>query len=267
VLFRSAMAVVALGALSSVNGLQKFCPQAKDLVETWRQTSAPSIYNQGWSIQGGGGVATKSAFNLLGGYVEYDIDLSQSRTGVNSNIYTISPKSFSKGSQGYTPGDYCDAQKYGSQFCLEVDWIESNGNCGGSTTLHTVEGPGSNGCTQWGCHYDYHYNGKNSFHMRIEYAKDGTWTVIRNGEKITYAMENPHPTSYDSGIIADYNNKYGSVITSTQWTGWVPVEDCGTRGDLASSKFSIKNLVIYGTVKQGPTPATCTSIASNSTDA
>ena len=25
-----------------------------------------------------------------------------------------------------------------SDRCVEVDWIESNGNCGGATTLHTV---------------------------------------------------------------------------------------------------------------------------------
>ncbi len=195
--------------------------------------------------------------------MEYDIDLSGSRTGVNSNIYTISPKYFSQGS--YTSGDYCDAQKYGNEFCLEVDWIESNGNCGGATTLHTVEGPGPNGCTQWGCMYDYHYNGQSSFHMKVEYAADGTWTVTRNGQRITYAMENPHPTSYDSSIIADYNNKYGSVITSTQWTGWVPVGDCGTSGDLGASRFSISNLVIYGDVKQGPTPTKCGYVASNET--
>ena len=37
----------SLTALGSVNALQKFCPQAKDIVETWRQTSAPQIFNQG----------------------------------------------------------------------------------------------------------------------------------------------------------------------------------------------------------------------------
>jgi hypothetical protein len=39
--------------------------------------------------------------------------------------------------------------------------------------------------------------------------------------------------------------------------GWVPVSDCGTSGNLDAAKFSISNLVINGTVVQGPTPTMC----------
>jgi len=34
---------------------------------------------------------------------------------------------------------------------VEVDWIETNGNCGAATTLHTVEGYFSEGCNAGGC--------------------------------------------------------------------------------------------------------------------
>merc|ERR1712232_1409647 len=67
------------------------------------------------------------------------------------------------------------------------DWIESNGNCGGATTLHTKQGNGPDGCTAWGCRASYHYNGKSSFHVRIEYGKDGSWTTIRDGQVINAA--------------------------------------------------------------------------------
>jgi hypothetical protein len=52
---------------------------------------AHPFFNQGWYIKGGAGVASKSSFNLLGGSVEFDIDFSETLTGVNGNIYTISP--------------------------------------------------------------------------------------------------------------------------------------------------------------------------------
>jgi hypothetical protein len=97
------------------------------------------LYNGGWSIHGGGAAATKASFNLLGGSVEWDIDFSQTNIGVNGNIYTISPTGIS--SSGFEPHNYCDGSKpAGSEWCVEVDWIESNGHCGGQTTLHDVPG-------------------------------------------------------------------------------------------------------------------------------
>merc|ERR1711871_315800 len=40
------------------------------------------LHDGGWTIHGGGGAATKTAFNLIGGYVEYDMDVTGSQTGV-----------------------------------------------------------------------------------------------------------------------------------------------------------------------------------------
>jgi hypothetical protein len=231
-----------------------YCPQSYDLMAAY---GSPSLFNRGWKIQGGGGVATKAAFNLLGGSVEYDIDFSNVRTGVNGNLYTISPYGIS-GSTGFTQGNYCDGAKTGSGFCLEVDWIESNGNCGGATTLHTIEGPGPNGCTAWGCTRDYHYSGRASFHMKIEYGTDGQWKTTRDGQVINGYDMAPQPTGYDWNIIQSAYSSAGAVLYSSQWTGWVPVADCGTQeGDLYSSSFQVSNLQIYGKVVQGPQPAQC----------
>lgn len=88
---------------------------------------------------GGGAAATKASFNLLGGSVDFDLDLSNVHVGVNANIYTVSP-TLANPSSGFVKSDYCDGAATGSKWCVEVDWIESNGDCGGATTLHTVEG-------------------------------------------------------------------------------------------------------------------------------
>jgi len=230
--------------------LSLYCPSANDLTVAY---GSPNLFDQGWSISGGGGVATKSAFNLLGGYVEYDIDISGVPTGVNANIYTVSPRI---GGDGFRQDNYCDGAASGDKFCLEVDWIESNGNCGGATTLHTIEGPG-NGCTAWGCSNTYHYNGRTSFHMRIDYGYDGQWTTTRDGQEIGPYSFSPSPQGSDWGILKGFYESKGAVIYSSQWTGWVPVSDCGTWGDLGSAYFSIKNLKVYGSVVQGPTPRGC----------
>lgn len=242
-------------------GQDVFCPSANDLTVAYGK---PDIQNQGWGINGGGAAATKSSFNLNGGYVEYDIDFSGVPTGVNANIYTISPKGL--GSSGYNnDANYCDGADNDKPWCLEVDWIESNGNCGGATTLHTVQGPGSNGCTSWGCRQSYHYNGKTSFHMRIEYGQDGSWTTLRDGQNI--GALSPSPSGSDWEVIKNFHESYGAVIYSSQWTGWVPVDDCGTNpGDLNSARFRVSNLKIAGSVVQGPIPTKCSSqqLTSNS---
>lgn len=237
----------------------QWCPSADDLTISYTVPGhTPQLQNQGYTISGGGGVATKSAFNLLGGAVEFDIDFSGVHTGVNANIYTISP-TIHKAS-GFNISDYCDGAKSDkSQWCLEVDWIESNGDCGGATTLHTVFGPGYPGCTAWGCRSSYHYNGKSSFHMRIEHAADGTWTTTRDGQVISWGSLSPSAGASDAGVIKSFMETKGAVIYSSLWTGWVPVEDCGKTGDLGSSHFSVKNLKINGAVVQGPTPTACAS--------
>jgi len=221
----------------------------------------PQLLDQGWEIHGNGGVATKSTYNLIGGSVEFDIDVSAVDHGVNANIYTVSP---SIGADGYVPANYCDAQKTGDGFCLEVDWIESNGNCGGASTLHSKQGP--DGCNSGGCQANYHYNGKSSFHMRIQYGADGSWTTIRDGQTIGGSSLNPQPSSWDWQVIkASYESK-GALIYSSEWVGWVPVDDCGNGpGNLDGSHFKISNLRIEGSVVQGPTPRSCSTIHDNRT--
>merc|ERR1711963_1155008 len=90
--------------------------------------------------------------------------------------------------------------------------------------------------------------------MRIEYGADGSWTTIRDGQIINSGSLSPSPGGFDWGVIKDSYESKGAVIYSSEWEGWVPVEDCGTHGDLAGSHFTISNLRIKGSIVQGPTP-------------
>jgi hypothetical protein len=201
-------------------------------------------------------VATKSSFNLLGGSVEFDVDFSKTNLGVNANVYTISP-TFSGSS--FSQSAYCDGQKPGKQWCVEIDWIESNGNCGGATAIHTIPGTGM-GCTGWGCFGDYLYNGKSTFHMKIDTDLNGVVTVTRDGQ-VVRVSQNGSPTASDLNTLKSAYQTKGAVIYSSQWVGWVPPvrNQCGgsSGGNLASSVYKVSNLKITGTVVQGPTPCIC----------
>merc|ERR1711945_70623 len=68
------------------------------------------------------------SFNLLGGYIEFEMDTTEAHPGVNTNLYTTSPQ---------TCCDYCDIQDNGTPQCMEMDIIENNGNCLAQTTWHS----------------------------------------------------------------------------------------------------------------------------------
>ena len=66
---------------------------------------------------------------LLGGFVEFDADISQSACGCVAAFYTVSmPGRFPDGS--YNPAEksqyYCDANAVGGNYCPEFDLMEAN---------------------------------------------------------------------------------------------------------------------------------------------
>lgn len=239
-----------------------YCPSKDDLTIAYcdygnRQHNVapcPQLNDGGWKIEGGGGAATKSAFNLNGGYVEYDIDFTNVNNGVNANIYTISPERFSLDHFNKTL-DYCDGAAHGRDWCMEMDWIETNGHCGGASTIHTIDGEGNDGCTGWGCRNSYHYSGSSKLAMRVDYAQNGQWTIRMNGQAV--GDFDPRPDNRAWSVVKDFHQHRGAVIYSSEWTGWVPVSDCGSWGDLYSSSFTVSNLRISGSVVQGPEPKKC----------
>lgn len=230
-----------------------YCLGANDVTIAYDDgTGNVQLKAGGWDIRGNGGGASKAAFNLLGGYVEFDVDVTNVRPGVNANLYAIAP---TIGAGGYTGGDYCDGADNDKPWCIELDWLESNGNCAAAATLHTVPGPGDNGCTAWGCRLTWSYNGETSYQMRVEYGNDGTQTLFKNGQVLD--GYSPSPDGQAWGKIREEMQSKGVVIYGSEWTGWVPEEWCGTDGDLEASSYSISNIVVQGSVVQGPEPQKC----------
>ena len=48
----------------------------------------------GWTLNGGGRVSSKTSFNLLGGYIEFDMDTTKTNAAVNTNVYTTCVDAF-----------------------------------------------------------------------------------------------------------------------------------------------------------------------------
>jgi len=233
-----------------------YCPSSNDLMVAYGDNV--QLTNQGWTVNGGGAAATKTAFNLNDGYVEYDMDVSRSNSGVIPNIYSISPSGLGGG--GYDTDDkYCDGAENERPWCIEMDWMESNGGCGGATTWHTIAGHDSDGCTAYGCRISSHHNSP-TFHMKVSYDGSGNPTVMKDGQ--IQSGFSPAPEGGFAGKVRSAHASTGAVVYSSQWTSaWVPPpDDCpgsGGNGDLPGSSFSISNLRISGSVVQGPEPTRC----------
>lgn len=243
--------------------MDEWCPSAGDIVVAYSADKV-HIQDQGWTISGGGGAATKAAYNLIGGFAEFDIDFSNVKLGVNANIYTISP---SFGGAFNKDANYCDGSPgliQQGKWCMEVDWTESNGNCLGATTLHTKnQETGNDGCTAWGCRTVYNFNGKASFRMRVEFGTDGRWTTYRDGQEIGALSNSPGADAWNV-LKSTYESK-GGVVYSSMWTGWVADSpQCSganaPESAVDASSFSVRNLKIKGSIVQGPTPRKCSQV-------
>ena len=84
---------------------------------------------------------------LLGGYMEYDVDMSQVTCGCVAALYTV----LMPGKQwngDYNKGEhnmyYCDANQVGGTFCPEFDIMEAN-QWAFHTTAHACDAPNAGG--------------------------------------------------------------------------------------------------------------------------
>jgi len=190
---------------------------------------------------------------LNGGYVEFDMDTSRATGGTNTNLYTTSPDRVSGTNE-------CDIQGQGKPSCMEMDIVEANGNCMAQSTVHTW--PNHNGgCDRSGCGATTRISGK--FHVKAEFSANGWMKVSFNGQ--SNDGYNPHPSEESMKNVVENMNSKGAQIQSSQWQGWVPGgNQCPGGGSLGSSSFTISNLVVKGTVKQGPEPRKCGSMMTNS---
>merc|ERR1711870_97605 len=166
--------------------------------------------------------------NLAGGFMEFDMDLSNAHGNVNNNFYLTYPR------DGHT---YCDSGgSCGGSCCAEFDLTENNGNCFQATTWHTDRSGGDHdGKAQTG-------GLSSQVHIKAAWNGDGSQaTVSVNGNQ------------HSGEGFQDVMSQYGAVIYSSQWTGWVP-GNCGGDGNLGASTFSVSNMRIEGKVVQGQEP-------------
>mmetsp|Transcript_50092 Transcript_50092/g.139139 ORF Transcript_50092/g.139139 Transcript_50092/m.139139 type:complete len:283 (-) Transcript_50092:140-988(-) len=219
-------------------GPQQYCPDPA--VDFQEEVEGPAgkvdWLESGWSIQGQRRVSSKASFDLRGGWVEFDMDLSNAHGGVNTNLYLTFPHQPNCGLKCY-----CDSGPTGG--CAELDFIENNGNCFAQTTWHP-EPSGSNKAGFGG--------GSNigpQVHVRAEFTADGaTLDVNVNGN---------HHSGPGLGGEMD---AHGAVIYSSEWVGWVP-GNCPGDGNLGLANFKVQNLKVLGKVKQGPQPRLCSQRA------
>merc|ERR1712178_190210 len=168
--------------------------------------------HSGWSITGGSRMGSKAAFNMLDGYIKFDIDLSKALSGVNQNLYVSSLHKTNCGG-----GCYCDAPTG----CMELDFIEANGNCAYQSTWHTTNVGGQN-CDHGGCQN----GGKagHKLHVHVDFGKHG-WMRVKVGKDYwTHDKMHPVPAEKDASAIANRMKSHGVVIESSQWTGLVTVQ-------------------------------------------
>jgi len=204
-------------------------------------------HGNGYTMTGSGGVHGKTAFNLIGGYVEFDFDTSNAHGGVNTNLYTISPNG-SPGGQ-----NYCDIQDNGHGYqCMEMDIIEANGNCMSQATWHTW--PNHDGdCDEGGCWGNMRMSG--NINVRASFSQDGWMDVTYNGQHVSFT---PQPSDQAKAYVVETMRSKGASLESSQWVGWVPGgSECPGGGDLGSSSFTVSNIRVSGTVVQGMHPSGC----------
>jgi len=79
--------------------------------------------------------------NLLGGVLEYDVDLSQVGCGCNSALYAVLMPAVDNNDDDFR---YCDANKVGGHWCPEFDIMEAN-KYAFHVTGHKCDAPDASG--------------------------------------------------------------------------------------------------------------------------
>jgi len=237
-----------------------FCPE-KDDWELGGDDIAWDSNARGWTVTGSGGVHGKATYNLLGGYVEFTMDTSHATAATNTNFYTSSPT---------TCCSYCDIQPNKSPQCVEMDIIENNGNCAMATTWHTCAnkdngvtprpnlqcGSSSGDCNEAGCAGHEKLPG-GAFQIRADFSMDGDMTVALDGKTVSVNVPIMGSSQPREQVVRTMTS-LGAMFHSTQWQGWAPSgSSCPTGGDLGSSRFSVFNVTILGSVVQGAPPTKC----------
>jgi len=309
------LAILGAGALAgatdslrgrSLGGLQEYCPTADELNE-FHETgnSVVHLVDGGWTTTGNARVSTKGVFNVLGGYYEFDMDLSRvkqgeqsgGQQGPNENAYVVFPQ---HGTGDYEVSQYCDNGRSSESdcdvpgnCCAEMDIIEANGNAAWATTWHagyiwptdySTQYPDEQPCQQWGCRKNNFFdsasgectengqpvsgpiNSRLPFKVRASFDASGAMTVTFSQGSAAVTVnpwdvlgDGKQPTAQTNAIIAGNMTEFGSVLVSSQWNGWVPLNTDSQQvyrcpagaNQLHESVYSVSNLRVRGVRMRG----------------
>lgn len=182
--------------------------------------------------------------NLLGGSMEYDVDLSEAGCNCNAAMYMIGMPaknqngSFRAGEDGMF---YCDAAAVGGAYCPEFDIMEANQYAYRAVNHHCNE-PNSGGHYDWcdkpgSCavdiitdhptnekHYgpgsEYTIDTLREFHIKVDFVEDsqGTFvqysiTLTQDGSNVVMNQNCPEQLSKISDVL-----KNGMTLAMSIWT-------------------------------------------------
>ena len=247
---------LALIATAASTDKHFYCPNENDL----GYDGSVNFSENGYSMIGPGNVHGFTSFNLLGGYVSFTMNTTKAGAGVNTNLYLISPEN------GVSESGYCDIQANDTPQCMEMDLVENNGNCLMASTWHVYPDEEEynettyGDCDEWGCAVSSVT--PDSFTINATFSESGWMTTIMNGQVLSDLQ--PYPSDEAVAKVAETMNRVGAAIWSSQWAGWVPGgpgDGCpdfpGDDDTLNNSEFKVEDLVVFGTVVQGPEPSLC----------
>lgn len=231
-----------------------YCPTSEDFDLAYHTPYGNvTAEGNGLRLYGRAGVNGRTSWNLLGGYIEFDMDVCGAQPGISSSVYTISPDGGLR-----EPSDYCDKRVL-MYSCMELDMVESYGQCLGQTTWHvSFDDCGPHGCRPYG---RYRLDDGCKFHMRTEFGEDGSLTQYRNGQVIQVAGL----STSDKVEIKQTMERAGALITSSSMEGGRDLHDdhgsCHSGGDWDTSQFAITNVVVHAPrgITFGPTPPVCSA--------
>lgn len=219
--------------------------------------------------------------DLLGGSIEYDIDIGNVDCRCNAAFYMVSsPGKNEDGSLNAGPANdyYCDANYVGNQWCPEMDLMEAN-KYAFRMTPHTCDAPNNNGhyynCDRGGCGKSIHevdpnaygpgsqfrINTNNQFHVKIDFKQTGDrlsaiiLSLSQNSNRVELQVADAD-CAY--GYLDNMRGaiKDGMTLVSSNWGGpnidmsWLDGET-GCQGNCSGSpSFSVSNISYNTSSKQ-----------------
>ena len=211
--------------------------------------------------------------DVLGGMLEFDLDLSSAGCNCVTALYGVTMPS--KNADATDEQRYCDAQGVGGQYCPEFDFLEGN-FYGIHTTAHSCEAPDADGvytdCNQPGeCTVDPYYLESNDDYygvgktidptypltMRLEFTEDEstgefseyTTTLIQGANEVAL----PSGTTCE-GLPKMTDDMTKMVLVISNWgtsANWLQHGTCDSTIDCPTDDYaaSISNIKI--TTKAG----------------